>query len=73
MFAGEFIAIGGAKTRGQQGRGERLEDVWRKLDRANLLFLDPDNGLEAVGCHPSAVRQEHLISSYANSRGQDGA
>ena len=60
-FASEFIPTGGAKTRGQQAREEWLEAVRRKLERANLLFLDPDNGLEPAGFHPTAAKSGKSI------------
>ena len=33
----------------------------RKLDRADLLFLDPDNGLEPAGFHPTAAKSGKSI------------
>ena len=60
-FASEFIPTGGAKTRGQQARREWPEAVRRKLERSDLLFLDPDNGLEPAGFHPTAAKSGKSI------------
>jgi hypothetical protein len=60
-FASEFIPTGGTAARRQQARREWLEAVRRKLERVNLLFLDPDNGLEPAGFHPTAAKSGKSI------------
>jgi hypothetical protein len=60
-FASEFIPTGRAKTRDQQARPEWLEAVRRKLERSDLLFLDPDNGLEPDGFHHTAAKSGKSI------------
>ena len=45
----------------QQARREWLEAVRRKLERADLLFLDPDNGLEPAGFRPTAAKSGKSI------------
>jgi hypothetical protein len=60
-FASEFIPTGEAKARGQPARWEWLEAVRRKLDRADLLFLDPDNGLEPAGFRPTTAKSGKSI------------
>ena len=60
-FASEFIPRGGPIAQRQQARREWLEAVRRKLERADLLFLDPDNGLEPAGFHPTAAKSGKSI------------
>jgi hypothetical protein len=61
MFASECIPTGKATTRRQQARREWLEAVRRKLEQADLLFVDPDNGLEPAGFHPIAAKSGKSI------------
>jgi hypothetical protein len=69
-FASEIVPTGSAKTRGQRARGKWLEAVRRKLERSDLLvfsppptllFVDPDNGLEPAGFHPTSSRSGKSI------------
>jgi hypothetical protein len=60
-FASEFIPTGGATASRQQARQDWLETVRRKLEPVDLLFLDPDNGLEPAGFRPTAVKSGKSI------------
>ena len=55
-FASEFIPVGGSIAQRQQARRDWLEEIRRKLEPSDLLFLDPDNGLEPAGFHPTAAK-----------------
>jgi hypothetical protein len=55
-FASEFIPIDRPAAQRQQARQDWLERVQRKLDDADLLFLDPDNGLEPTSLRPSGAK-----------------
>jgi hypothetical protein len=48
-FASEFIPHGGSIAERSQARSEWLEAALRRLEGTDLLFLDPDNGLEPAG------------------------
>ena len=48
-FASEFVPTGGPPTQRGQARHEWLRSIRRRLEAADLLFLDPDNGLEPAG------------------------
>jgi hypothetical protein len=43
--------------------------VQRKLDGANLVFLDPDNGLEPVGFRPTVAKSGNEQRSGPVSQG----
>ena len=61
IFASELIPIGGPIAQRQQGRHEWLRSIRRRLEAADLLFLDPDNGLEPAGFHPTAAKSGKSI------------
>jgi len=61
IFASDFIPIGCPASQRQQARQNWLERVQLKLDRADLLFLDPDNGLEPTSFRPSGVKSGKSI------------
>jgi hypothetical protein len=61
MFASELIPIGGPIAQRQQGRHEWLRSIRRRLAAADLLFLDPDNGLEPAGFCPMSSRSGKSI------------
>src|SRR3954469_12077359 len=44
-FASEVLPFGGPAAHRQQAGQDWFNRVQQKLDSANLLFLDPDNGL----------------------------
>jgi hypothetical protein len=48
-FASELIPTGGPSAFRVQARSDWLDAVRRKLDATDLVFLDPDNGLEPAG------------------------
>jgi hypothetical protein len=60
-FASELIPIGGPIAQRQQARRDWLEEIRRKLEPADLLFLDPDNGLEPAGFRPTAAKSGKSI------------
>ena len=60
-FASGSIPDGGPIAQRQQARREWLEAVRRKLERADLLFLDPDNGLEPAAFRPTAAKSGKSI------------
>jgi hypothetical protein len=60
-FASEFISTGGAAARRQHTRRELLDAVQRKFEGADLLFLDPDNGLEPLGFRSTAHKSGKSI------------
>ena len=61
IFASELIPIGGPIAQRQQGRHEWLRSIRRRLEAADLLFLDPDNGLEPAGFRPTAAKSGKSI------------
>ena len=61
MFASEFIPGGGPIVQRQQSRRDWLEGIQRKLEPTDLLFLDPDNGLEPTGFRPTAAKSGKRI------------
>jgi hypothetical protein len=60
-FASEFVPAGGPPTQRGQARREWLEAVQRKFEGTDLLFLDPDNGLEPAGFHPTTAKSRKSI------------
>ena len=60
-FASEFIPGGGPIAQRQQARRDWLEGIRRKLESTDLLFLDPDNGLEPAGFRPTAAKSGKSI------------
>jgi hypothetical protein len=60
-FASESIPIGRSMDQRQQARWDWVDAVRRKLETTNLLFLDPDNGLEPAGFRPTAARSGKSI------------
>jgi hypothetical protein len=61
IFASEFIPIGCPASQRQQARQDWLERVQLKLDGADLLFLDPDNGLEPASFRPVGAKSRKSI------------
>ena len=61
IFASVLIPIGGPIAQRQQGRHEWLRSIRRRLEAADLLFPDPDNGLEPAGFHPMAAKSGKSI------------
>ena len=61
MFASEFIPDGRSIAQRQQARRGWLEEIRRKLEPTDLLFLDPDNGLEPAGFRPTAAKSGKSI------------
>ena len=61
-FASEFIPTGAPVALRVQARSDWLDSVKRNLDAADLLFIDPDNGLEPTGYRPSAVKSGKSIT-----------
>ena len=60
-FVSEFIPGGGPTAQRQQARRDWLEEIRRKLEPTDLLFLDPDNGLEPAGFRPTAAKSGKSI------------
>jgi hypothetical protein len=60
-FASELTPIGGPISQRQQGRHEWLRSIRRRLEAADLLFLDPDNGLEPTDFRPTAPKSGKSI------------
>ena len=60
-FASELIPIGEPIAQRRQGRHEWLRSIRRRLEAADLLFLDPDNGLEPAGFRPTAAKSGKSI------------
>ena len=61
-FASEFIPTGGGPIAQRlRARRDWLEEIRRKLGPTDLLFLDPDNGLEPDGFHPTAAKSDKSI------------
>ena len=49
VFANEFIPTNGPASQRKQARCDWLAKVKRQLADANIMFVDPDNGLEPSG------------------------
>ena len=47
IFASEVILTGGLVMQRQQARVDWFQTVQRTLEKADLVFLDPDNGLDS--------------------------
>jgi hypothetical protein len=60
-FASESIPGDGPLAQRQQMRRDWLEAMRRKLEPADVLFLDPDNGLEPAGFRPTTARSGKSI------------
>ena len=60
-FASEFIPGGRPIARRQQVRHEWLRSIRRRLEAADLLFLDPDKGLEPACFRPTAAKSGKSI------------
>jgi hypothetical protein len=60
-FASEFVPTGGPVVSRVRARSDWLNAVSRKLDAADLLLLDPDNGLEPAGYRPSGAKSGKSI------------
>jgi hypothetical protein len=56
LFASETMPVGGAIAERPQMRHQWFETIQHTLDGADLLFLDPDNGLEPAGYSLASVK-----------------
>ena len=62
IYADDVIPTGGPIAQRLSARRAWLADVQRALEQANLLFLDPDNGLEPSGYRPTALKSGKSIT-----------
>jgi hypothetical protein len=60
-YADDVIPSGGPIIQRLSARCAWLAGVQRTLKEANLLFLDPDNGLEPAGFRPTALKSGKTI------------
>ena len=61
-YADDVIPNSGPIAQRLSARRAWLVGVQRTLKQADLLFLDPDNGLEPAGFHPTALKSGKSIT-----------
>jgi hypothetical protein len=61
IYADDVIPTGGPIAQRLSARRAWLAGVQRALEQANVLFLDPDNGLEPAGFRPTALKSGKSI------------
>ncbi len=60
-FASELVPTGGRIRLRQQARRDWLDAILQKFQKRDLLFLDPDNGLEPAGFRPTTAKSAKSI------------
>ncbi len=61
-FASNPVPRGGPVGQRETARHDWFANVQRKLEGADLLFLDPDNGFEAAGFRPGTIKSGKSIT-----------